>query len=122
VGGVPHGAVVTDVAPAVRLPPVTLHAAWRVARRQFYDEVLALTLLCGTVLRRAGAVFCSVRRKDMNWDGSLSRYIEQLDGTTVVLNRSEQVILTAYRSRNAHQRLKHKPRKSMRPRVPRAGR
>lgn len=108
--------------PAVPLPLISQHAAWRMAQRRLAAEAVGLTLLYGTELRRAGAVFYSMGRKDLAWDGSLSRRNEQLHGVTVVMDQAEQVILTAYRSRTAHQRLKQKSRRSLRPRFSLAGR
>lgn len=108
----------TGTLPAVRLPPISRHAGWRIARRHLDHEALALALVFGTALHRAGAIFHLVRRKDARWDGSLGRQIEQLHGTTVVLDCSQGVILTAYRSRNAHRHLRQKPRRSTRSQNP----
>lgn len=98
------------------LPEFTQHAGLRQAQRNLSSQDLDMVLLYGETLSCAGAVFFHLRRKDVTCDDTAQLRAERLVGVTVVLDPTQQWVVTVYRNRRRGLwRLKRKPRRNMRP-------
>ncbi len=91
----------------------TTHAELRMAQRNVSLEDIRLVLRYGKYFHRAGALIVYLRAKDIPTKRRHDKRVSQLEGTTVVLSRSDPIILTVYRNREHGLRnIKHKPRYS----------
>jgi hypothetical protein len=93
------------------IPALTPHAFQRAAQRNLSLADIRFVLDYGTPLHRAGAVHVHLRRKDLPGEDRRDQRLQQLVGTTLVLNRDQTCILTLYRNRQDGLRhIKRKPR------------
>lgn len=81
------------------------HAVSRMTQRRITREQVALALRFGRVACRAGAFFHFLGERDL--PRALKRQYEKLIGTTVVVNKSGEVV-TVYKNRDAISTIKRK--------------
>lgn len=80
------------------------HALHRSAQRNITAEDIAFIVKSGHQLRRTGTIFCQLRRKDVPSGTPGNHRYWQLVGTTVVLCRCGQYVITVYREGRAFHR------------------
>lgn len=103
-----------SLSPRARLPQWTQHAEQRAIQRNLPDEALEVVLLYGETLHRAGAVIYFLRRRDVMSDDAARSSSGRWIGATVILDSTQQRVLTVYRNRRGLRRLKRKPDRDMR--------
>lgn len=86
--------------------PVDLsdHASLRCAQRNLDPEEIQFIVAHGKRLRRTGVIFCQLRRRDLPPDLPPSHPHCRLVGSTVVLSKDGQRVLTVYRNERAFHR------------------
>lgn len=80
------------------------HARQRSAQRNLSDEDIAFVIKNGERLHRTGVIFCQLRQKDVPDATPGNHRYWQLIGTTVVLCRCGDYVVTLYREGKAFQR------------------
>lgn len=83
---------------------LSTHASQRSAQRNLREDEIAFIVTYGRRVRRAGAVFCQLRRIDLPDDMSANDPFRRLVGSTVVLSRCGEYVLTVYRDERAFRR------------------
>lgn len=81
---------------------LTKHATLRLAQRNLSDTDVELVLTYGQRLRKAGATFVFLGRRDIPKNLRSMRTISRLEGTVVIMDYYDDtnVIITAYRDAN----------------------
>ncbi|MEB3220852.1 MAG: DUF4258 domain-containing protein [Candidatus Sericytochromatia bacterium] len=82
----------------------SLHAETRMAQRAISSEAIELALRYGRVFYCAGARHIFLAARDL--PAHLRRQQERLEGITLVMDPVWDVIITAYRNREASARIK----------------
>ena len=85
------------------MAPIMLsyHASHRSAQRNVSYEEIKFIAENGQRVHRAGVIFCQLRRKDMPDDLPVNHPYWRLTGTTVVLCKCCQCVITLYRNADA---------------------
>lgn len=78
---------------------MTSHALKRAAQRNLNQEDLEYVLQYGSRLHKAGACFYYLAGKDIPQPDRREDELTRLEGTTVVLDPTQQMIVTVYRNR-----------------------
>jgi hypothetical protein len=87
----------------------TNHALQRMTLRSLSVGQIEIVLTYGETYHRAGAEFYHLRRCDIPMDEPQAKEWIRLVGTTVVMAKDHQKVLTAYRNeRSGLQKIKHK--------------
>lgn len=84
------------------------HALERSAQRNISDDDIDFILTHGVKLHRTGVIFCQLRHKNLPEDLPGNHRARQLVGTTLVLCKCGQYIVTVYREERAFHRDKRK--------------
>ncbi len=85
-------------------PQLSNHAIKRCAQRNLRQDEVQFIIRQATRVRRAGVIFCQLRRRDLPDDILPSHRYQRLIGSTVVLSACGKHILTAYRDDRAFRR------------------
>jgi hypothetical protein len=80
------------------------HASQRSAQRNLCEDEIIFIATYGRRIRRAGAIFCQLRRVDLPDDLVANHPYRRLVGSTVVLSRCGGYVLTVYRDAKAFHR------------------
>lgn len=80
---------------------LTDHANLRSAQRNMCDDEIEFILKHGNRVRRTGVIFCQLRKIDLPNSLSGNNRMRRLVGSTVVLSRCGEQVLTMYRDNRA---------------------
>jgi hypothetical protein len=80
------------------------HASLRSTQRNLSDDDITFIMQHGSRTHRTGVIFCQLRHKDMPPDLPGNHRSRRLVGTTLVLCKCGQFVITAYRDERAFQR------------------
>ena len=86
------------------------HAQYRSAQRNLSNEDILFILTYGEREHRAGVIFCQLHRKNIPTETPGNHRHRQLVGTTVVLCRCDNYVVTLYREGKAFHRDSRKAR------------
>ena len=78
--------------------PLTYHARSRMAQRNISIADLSFILCYGEVFHVAGAVHYYLRRADIPSEALKQADLSRLEGTTVIVSREMDKVITVYRS------------------------
>ncbi|MBC7870508.1 MAG: DUF4258 domain-containing protein [Chitinophagaceae bacterium] len=83
---------------------ISHHAHQRSAQRNLREDEIDFIATYGRRMRRTGAIFCQLLRSDIPDDLPANHSYRRLVGSTVVLSRCGQYVLTVYRDEKAFRR------------------
>ncbi|HEX2911033.1 MAG TPA: DUF4258 domain-containing protein [Chloroflexia bacterium] len=86
------------------------HAQMRSCQRKFSQTEIAYVLQHGRVIRRTGIRFCFLAARDVPPADRRLPWVERLVGTTILLNPTEEQVITLYKNANALRDIKKKPK------------
>ena len=86
------------------------HANQRAGQRTFNGAEIAYVLQNGRIVRRTGICFCFLAARDVPRADRRLAWVERLVGTTVLLNASQECIITLYKNKTALHEIKRKPK------------
>ena len=81
------------------MKPMTAHAIRRASQRNLTHQDIDYVLQHGSRIYKAGACFYYLCRKDIPSEDQQEDEITRLEGTAVVLDPEQEMILTVYRNR-----------------------
>lgn len=84
---------------------ITEHARTRMSQRNLSRADVTFVMEHGTILHRAGAIFYYLRKNDIPRALRRNKDLRRLEGTTLVFDTDESVLVTVYRKRDGG--LKH---------------
>jgi len=84
------------------------HAGERCAQRNISPTDIAFVMRFGHLLHTGGAVFVFLGRRDIPDDCLADQHLARLEGTTLVLSREDNSLITAYRNKKALRDIRRK--------------
>lgn len=84
------------------------HIKTRACQRNLSPNEIEFIVNHASRVRRTGVIFCQMRRKDMPDDIPPNDPLYRLVGSTVILDKTERAVITAYRDPHAFKRDRRK--------------
>ena len=92
------------------------HALTRMAQRNLSAEDVEYVIQFGCPVRSGGALHYFLRQEDIPYADRKS--VQRLEGTTVLMDRGEQYIITVYRNRRGLKEIRQKTKREIDQRKP----